>query len=379
MLEFDVHFTATAAPFRVYHIAGYDTGSHCSTLEECLQSVKGWSDTHPSHFPIFVMLQQRGVLMNESDWDIFDQKLESVFPRARIVTPDDIRGGSTTLREHIVTQGWPDVDTLKGKVLFCLLNQEDRPAAYHIGTHVGLAGRNAFLLMGINETDQAEASLIELENTLDYMEEVESLVSQNFIIRARADGSYRPYNRTAEELEAEIFVVVDTNANSYVTVAETGSFLSALGFPVAPASLSFLLGSCGAGVFGANFTQFQCSLSIAATQGLNLAATFGLEAMEEVELRRDATLDSGVHFIGTDYASPPFEGADPEDYYWVSIPGGEPLRCNPITTEGVSCNTADFESPVETSSQSTEEESSATRPLMTSLSVMLAVLLAFKY
>lgn len=42
--------------------------------------------------------------------------------------------------------------------------------------------------------------------------------------------------------------------------------------------------------------------------------------------RRDAALDSGAHFVSTDYPEP-----RPETGYVVTIPGGTPSRCNPVS------------------------------------------------
>jgi hypothetical protein len=43
--------------------------------------------------------------------------------------------------------------------------------------------------------------------------------------------------------------------------------------------------------------------------------------------RRDAALSAGVHFVATDILTPAEPGA-----YFAEIPGGQPARCNPIST-----------------------------------------------
>ncbi len=60
-----------------------------------------------------------------------------------------------------------------------------------------------------------------------------------------------------------------------------------------------------------------------------------IEAREDDTRRRDAALKSGAHMLSTDYifAQPGTTGTD----YYVSIPKGNPGRCNPIRNES-SCN-----------------------------------------
>ena len=53
----------------------------------------------------------------------------------------------------------------------------------------------------------------------------------------------------------------------------------------------------------------------------------GEEADNNDTSRRDAALEAGAHSISTDYPAE-VDGFD----YWVSIPEGNPSRCNPISS-----------------------------------------------
>ena len=53
----------------------------------------------------------------------------------------------------------------------------------------------------------------------------------------------------------------------------------------------------------------------------------------------EAALDSGAHFISTDF---PFPGDEMQ--YGVTIPGGQPSRCNPLTAP-MGCQSLDIEDP----------------------------------
>jgi hypothetical protein len=55
---------------------------------------------------------------------------------------------------------------------------------------------------------------------------------------------------------------------------------------------------------------------------------------------RDAALASGAHFVSTDYEEP-----NPAfSSYVVTIPGGTPARCNPVTAPA-DCSPTDVEDP----------------------------------
>jgi len=63
------------------------------------------------------------------------------------------------------------------------------------------------------------------------------------------------------------------------------------------------------------------------------------EARAEDNSRLLAALDSGAHFLSTDYPVP-VDGFE----YWVQIPGGTPSRCNPVTAPN-DCRSEDIEDP----------------------------------
>jgi len=64
-----------------------------------------------------------------------------------------------------------------------------------------------------------------------------------------------------------------------------------------------------------------------------------VEARAEDNSRLLTALDSGAHFVSTDFPVP-VEGFD----YWVQIPEGTPSRCNPVTAPG-NCESEDIEDP----------------------------------
>jgi hypothetical protein len=65
-----------------------------------------------------------------------------------------------------------------------------------------------------------------------------------------------------------------------------------------------------------------------------------VEPLAEDFTRQQTALDSGAHFVTTDYPAP-------VDYtsYWLDIPGGTPSRCNPVTSPA-GCEATAIEDPL---------------------------------
>jgi len=58
--ELDVYYDLTTKDIRVLHIVGADEGSTCGKLEDCLALVKTWSNANPWHFPLFFQIEFLG-------------------------------------------------------------------------------------------------------------------------------------------------------------------------------------------------------------------------------------------------------------------------------------------------------------------------------
>ena len=42
---------------KVFHIQDTDYHSSCLTLQTCLRQIKGWSDAHPTHVPVAILVE----------------------------------------------------------------------------------------------------------------------------------------------------------------------------------------------------------------------------------------------------------------------------------------------------------------------------------
>src|SRR5690606_27942946 len=108
--ELDVHRSAgDGSVLEVYHINLVDPESSCATFVDCLTTVKGWSDEHPAHLPIFIWVEMKDDTggADFTDYMMLDDEVRSVFEPAQLLTPDDVQGTYASLRERVDAEGWP--------------------------------------------------------------------------------------------------------------------------------------------------------------------------------------------------------------------------------------------------------------------------------
>jgi hypothetical protein len=178
--------------FKVLHVQDIDYRSTCQTLIGCLTEVRRWSQAHPRHIPLFLLIEtkqdapmphiQKTVPepFTPSVFDALDAEILSVFSRDEILTPDDVRGTHATLNEAIRSTGWPTLASTLGKVVF-LMDQRPMTPVYLEG-HPSLRGRILFT----NATPGADDAAF-LERNDGPSEEIRSLVQQGYLVRARTD------------------------------------------------------------------------------------------------------------------------------------------------------------------------------------------------
>jgi hypothetical protein len=155
-LELDLH--AGDDGMLVYHIFALDQQTTCTKLFDCLTVIKGWSDAHPKHTPIFVWFE----IKNDTSAPVVGKKIEdvgdvdtevrAVFPENQIITPAFVQSHYASLRDRVVVEGWPKLTDVAGKIMFVLLNRDDLTKGY---THEykDLTGR---LMFANTTSDQFE-------------------------------------------------------------------------------------------------------------------------------------------------------------------------------------------------------------------------------
>ncbi len=184
--------------FKVLHIQDVDFNSTCLTFVACLDQVKSWSDAHPRHLPIAILVELKDdaiidpfnlgfvtpVTIDGPQMDALDAEIRSVFSADEMITPDDVRGSHPTLESAVLSgTGWPTLVDSAGKVMFLMDNSSKRDL-YRAG-RPSLEGRVLFT----NATPgSADAAFVEMNNPVGHTDEIQQLVRDGYVVRTRADA-----------------------------------------------------------------------------------------------------------------------------------------------------------------------------------------------
>jgi hypothetical protein len=182
---------------KVLHMADIDFRTSCPTFRLCLAEMRLWSERHPDHSPIFVLIEPKigGLTIpntvavptfDAAAYDEFDRTIIDVLGRDRMIAPDDVRGGHATLEEAVLAGGWPTLAQARGKFMFLMLSPGAQLAALdgYLAGHEGLRGRMAFI---DSEPGMPHAAFIQDDNAMKDLARVEALVRKGYLVRVRAD------------------------------------------------------------------------------------------------------------------------------------------------------------------------------------------------
>ena len=187
----------TKPGLKILHAPDIDFFTTVRTFVGALDEIKNWSDEHPTHIPIMVMVEvkQSRVLpifpkpmpFDAAALDAIDAEIKSVFPIDRIITPDSLRGESETLRDAITSSGWPRLDECRGKVIFALDNGGAVRDDY-MKDHPSLTGRILFTSV---KADHPAAAFMKLNDPVGGFDHIQQMVKLGFLVRTRADSNTR--------------------------------------------------------------------------------------------------------------------------------------------------------------------------------------------
>jgi hypothetical protein len=117
--ELDLHWDEAAHEHGVWHITALDDLTTCTPLVACLQILADWSDRHPQHQPLLLLMEPGGESSGEqpAGWrDDLVAEVLSVWPAPKLITPADVQGSSPTLRDALPA-GWPALGDARGRML----------------------------------------------------------------------------------------------------------------------------------------------------------------------------------------------------------------------------------------------------------------------
>lgn len=204
--ELDVHYRADEDRFYVYHLPGADQKSTCPVFTDCLAELKAWSDANPGHHPLFIFLEPKDDADRVTDrivghYDALEAAILSVWPRSRILTPDDVRRGRATLREAVTEDGWPTLGETRDKAVFVLLDDDHEPGAHHYEYTEGNRTLDGKLLFVTADESDPYAAILSINDPHD--PRIEAGAKAGFIVRTMPGDSFQNGAFTSrDDLEA---------------------------------------------------------------------------------------------------------------------------------------------------------------------------------
>lgn len=251
---------------KVFHIQDLDFSSSCATFKACLTIINQWSDAHPGHAPILVLVEAKadpvpaeavGVKLATSiPWDTsnlgqIDDEIKAVVKPEKMITPDQVRGSYPTLEAAALANNWPTLGQSRGKLMFALDNDDLRDA--YADGHPSLQGR---VMFADGKPGAPEAAYIGQNDPTKPVGLIDDLVKKGYVVRTLPDPD-----------------------DVMIGSSETA--------------------------------------------------------------RRDAGLATGAQWLSTNY---PVRDPTVDETYVLTIPGGTPGRCNPVTAPPT-CTPNDIENP----------------------------------
>ncbi|MFZ5481756.1 MAG: Ca2+-dependent phosphoinositide-specific phospholipase C [Myxococcota bacterium] len=181
--EIDVQYDPDAGELLVYHIPVVDMGTTCETLAACLAVLRGWSDEHPDHPPLFVLIEPKtphSADLEQGMFTLLEEEVRAAWPD-RVLTPDDLRGEHPDLATAIAADGWPTLGATRGHLLLSLLDRGGWRDAWTYGGTT-LEGR---VMFGNVEPGSPLAAFILLDDPAT--DPIAETVDAGVIVRTRAD------------------------------------------------------------------------------------------------------------------------------------------------------------------------------------------------
>jgi hypothetical protein len=190
--------------FKVLHIPDVDFSSHCVLFQKCLDQLIQFSNEHPNHLPIVILMnlkESRTKLVDATpvlpftaeDYDELDNVLLTAF-KDKLITPNEIKGQYTTLEQAVLENGWPPIDKTRGRFLFILDGKSHQLNTYR-NDHLSLKDRALFASYPEGEP---EAALMIRNNPVTSLEEIKRLVDKGYLVRTRADSGAGSMSKTAD-------------------------------------------------------------------------------------------------------------------------------------------------------------------------------------
>lgn len=187
-IELDIHRSLAKGVLEVYHLYLVDEGTSCRLFTDCLAAIKQWSDKNPAHHPIFIQIEPKDTPVDTTDaedyFNLMESEVLSVFPRKRVIAPDDVRGGHANVRDALATDGWPTLGASRGKIVF-FIDDSSKVRDYY--THGGKDLDGRLMFVDAEPTDPF-AGILLANDPIGGAQRIADSLAAGLLVRTRADG-----------------------------------------------------------------------------------------------------------------------------------------------------------------------------------------------
>lgn len=178
---------------KVMHLSDIDYRSSCQPFAECLRIVRAWSQAHPRHLPIVILINAKDgaaapgavppLPFDAAAFDALDAEIRAVFPAGSLIEPQQVQGPHPSLRHAIRADGWPTLADARGRVLFVLDESPAKVAAYQ-ARHPG----SGVLFVNAPDESRDDAAYLTLNDPLQQAARIATAVGDGHLVRTRADA-----------------------------------------------------------------------------------------------------------------------------------------------------------------------------------------------
>jgi hypothetical protein len=186
-----------APGFKIFHSPDFDQNTNVISLRLALRDLRQWSNEHPEHEPVLVLLELEEDSYTALKPPPFDRdallaleaEIREEMPATQVLTPDNVRGASPTLRDAVTKNGWPNLSKVRGKFLFAIDNENAvRDTYLDLSPKKDLDNRLCFVSVA---ADHPAAAWMKRNDPIQSYQEIRELVATGFVVRTRADAELK--------------------------------------------------------------------------------------------------------------------------------------------------------------------------------------------
>ncbi len=190
---FDTENKLAIPGLKMFHVQDIDFQSHYLVFAEALQALRKWSNAHPDHHPIFILVNAKDAFVpntirplpfTATALDSIDLEIRTHLGLEKLIIPDQIKGSFASLEQGVLNGNWPKLDQARGKFLFVLDESEEKIRSY-LTQKPGLA--NAVFFVNLKEGNP-EAGFRIINDPIKNEAYIQELVRKGYMIRTRADS-----------------------------------------------------------------------------------------------------------------------------------------------------------------------------------------------